>query len=88
MNRPAKAQLHLSTGQFIRDIPGVRQRARKAIELRYDQRVAGPARRKCLPKPRSIPLGAGQAVIDVDAIRRNAECIERVPLSSEILLVG
>jgi hypothetical protein len=71
-------------GELMRDIAGVRQRPSEPVELRHDQRVAGTARRERLAKPGTIALGAGQALVDVDAIRGDTERVERVALGGEV----
>jgi hypothetical protein len=46
------------------------------------------ARRHRLSQPESLAVGAGQSMVDVDAIDRHAKRSEGVSLDGEILLVG
>lgn len=49
-----------------------------------------PARQaaRALPQSGARTVGAGQSVVDIDALGGDAETGERVTLSSEVLLVG
>ena len=50
------------------DGPSIRQGPDQKVELGDHQGVAGPARSERLPEPGSLAVGAGQAVVDVDAL--------------------
>src|SRR5450755_3860320 len=57
-------------------------------ELGHDEGVALAAGRERFAKPRPRASRAGQAVVNVDALRLDAEPCESVTLGSEVLLVG
>jgi hypothetical protein len=50
--------------------------------------VAGATRRERLVQAGAFAVGAGEAVVDVDALGRDAERLEGVALSGEVLMVG
>ncbi len=60
MHRSAKAELHFPAGEVLDDGSGVGEGAGEAVELGYDQRVAGPGGGERLPKARAFPVGASQ----------------------------
>ena len=45
-------------------------------------------RRHRLSQPGTLPVGASQAVVDVDPVDRHPERFEGVALGGEVLLVG
>jgi hypothetical protein len=60
----------------------------QAIQLRHDQGVAGPYCGEGLIEPGPLAFRAAHAVVDVDAVKGNAEREERLALSREVLFVG
>jgi len=58
------------------------------VELGHDQGVAGAAGGECLAQAGSIAVGAGQAVVDVDALDVDAELRQAGALGGEVLLLG
>ena len=88
MNRAAEAELDLAGGQLVGDRPSVRQGPGQAVELGHHEGVAGPTGSKCLTESRSLAIGAGQAVVHVDAFGFDAESQETLALGSEVLLIG
>ena len=61
---------------------------RETVKLRDDQRVAAAARRERLTQPGSLPIGAGQPVIDVRALGAHTKRCERISLRREVLIVS
>ncbi|SNR67925.1 hypothetical protein SAMN06272737_118120 [Blastococcus mobilis] len=80
VHRAAEAQPDLAQGELLGDRPGVGQRAGQPVELGHHQGVALVAGGQRLPQPGTLPVGAGQAVIDVDASpgRPRARAVRRV----------
>jgi hypothetical protein len=60
----------------------------KPIELHDHKRVTGAARRQCLPPPRPVTMRPGQAVVDVGALRVDAERLQGVALGGQVLGIG
>ena len=52
------------------------------------ERVAGATSGECLAKARTLAVGAGQSMVDVDAIGINAEGEQTVALRGQVLLIG
>lgn len=86
--RPAEIELNLALGELVSDRAGVGQRPREAVELGHDERVAGAAGRERLVQAGAFAVGAGEAVVDVDAFGGQAERLQAVALGREVLLVG
>lgn len=63
-------------------------RAGESVELRHNVRVASAHGGERLIEAGPFPLGAGHAVVDVDAIGGDAERPERLALGGEVLFVG
>jgi len=53
----------------------------------FCQCVTGSAGGQSKPKPWSVSVRAGQAVVDVDAVVTDAECVQSIALGGEILLL-
>jgi len=77
----------MAGGQFVGDGPGIRQRPGQPVQLGHHQGVAVPARRERLPPPRALPVGAGQSVVDVEAVGRYAQLVE-VYMEGSRVVVG
>ena len=60
----------------------------EAVELGDDERVAGAAGGERFAEAGPVSVGAGEAVVDVDAVELHAEGLEAVALGGEILGVG
>ncbi len=72
--RAAEAELDLAAGQLVGDVARVGQRPREPVELSDYQRVAAARHAaSASPQPRPVAIRAGQAVVDVDAVRLDAE---------------
>jgi len=66
----------------------VGQRAREPVEVGDDERVARAACREGLVQAGALAVGAGEAVVDVNALGLHAERLEPVALGGEVSLVG
>jgi hypothetical protein len=88
VHRPAQAEPDMPGGQLVGDGPGIWQSSGQPVQLGHHKGVAVPARRERFPQSRAFPVGAGQAVVDVDAVGRDAQPDQTVSLSGEILLVS
>jgi P2-related tail formation protein len=84
----AERQRHRAHGESVTDVSGTGNGSSKSAELRHDEYVARTHRRQCLIEAGTLSFGAADAVIDEDTIRRNAERVKCLTLSSEILLVS
>lgn len=73
IDRPAQAEADLPGGELLGDRASIRQGAGKPVELGDDQGVAGAARRESLAESRALAVGAGQSVVDVDAVGLHTE---------------
>src|SRR5690625_2280668 len=85
---PAEREADLSGGQLVRDGPRIGQGPCQAVELRDHQGVPTPASGQGLAQARAFSVGAGQAVIDVDAFGLDAEAEQGIALGGEVLLIG
>jgi hypothetical protein len=83
-----KVEPDVAAGEFVDDVARVRQRASEPVELGDHERVAGAARGERLPQTRPVPVGAGEPVIDVDALELDAERLKAVALRGEVLRVS
>jgi hypothetical protein len=88
VDRAAEVELDLAAREVLDNVARVGQRASEAIEFGYDQRVACAAGRERLAQAGPVAVGTGQAVVDVEPVRRHAERPQRVTLGGEILGVG
>ena len=88
MYGPAQAELDLATGELLDDGPGVGERAGQAVELGDDEGVARPAGSQRLTKTGPLPVGPGQALVDVDPLGGDAEGHQGIPLGGQVLFVG
>ncbi len=73
VHRAAKVEADLAAGEVVGDVARVGKRAGEAVELGHDERVAGAAGRERLAQSRPVGMSAGDAVVDVDALKLDAE---------------
>jgi len=85
VEQAADVELHPCLGQLLDDVAGIRQGTREPVEFRHDKRVAGAARREGFAQSGPSPVGAGQAVVDIDPVRLDAQRGERAALGGEVL---
>src|SRR4051794_37879351 len=88
IDRAAQAQADLPGGEFVGDRPRIGQRPRQTVKLGDHQGVTCPACGHSLAEPGALPVGAGQAGIDVDELGLDPEAEQGVALSGQILLIG
>jgi hypothetical protein len=84
----AKGELDATLGKGVADVAGVGHRSCEAVELRYDEGVALTHRGQGLIQAGPFPVGAGEAMIEVDPLLGDAELAEPFALGGEVLLVG
>jgi hypothetical protein len=84
----AEVQLDRALGELVGDRARVGERAGEPVELCHDERVPGAACGERLVQSGAFAVGACQAVVDVDALRGDAERLQAVALRGELLLVG
>jgi hypothetical protein len=84
----AEVELDLAAGEIVDDVARVGQRAGEPVELGHDERVAGAAGGERLAQAGTVAVGAGEAVVDVDALGGHAQRFEAGPLGGEVLFVG
>jgi hypothetical protein len=85
---PAEVELDLTAGEVVDDVASVGQRPSKPVQLGDHQGVACSAGGKRLTQPGPVAVGAGEAVVDVDALGLDAEGSKAVTLGGEVLGVG
>ena len=73
MDRSAEAESDVLPGQLGQDVAGIRQRPGQPVQLGDHQRIAGAARGEGESQSGPIPVGAGQAMIDVYAVVTDTE---------------
>jgi hypothetical protein len=81
MDRAAEAELDVPPGQLVQDVTSIGQRPGEPV-----QGVAGSAGSQRQSQARSVAVGAGQTVVDVDPVITNAQGVQAVALGGEILL--
>jgi len=81
MHGAAEVELDLALCELVGDRAGVGQRARQAVELGDDERVARVACRERLVQAGALAVGAGEAAVDVGARGLRAECLKAVALA-------
>ncbi len=88
VHRSAQVETNLPHRELVGDCSGVGQRPGKPVELGDDQRVTFTASGQSFTQTGPLPVGAGQAVIDVDPVGCHPECGQAVALSGQVLLIG
>jgi hypothetical protein len=80
VNRAAETELDVSPRELVEDVTGIGQRPGEPVQLRHHQRVTSPTGSQRQPQTGSVAVGAGQAVIDIDAIITDTERMQSVAL--------
>lgn len=81
MDRATEAEVDVASGQVLGNGPGVGQGASQAVELGEDEGVAGPAGGQGLAQSRPLPVGTGEAVVDVGPLDAHAQGGEGLSLA-------
>ena len=74
--------------ELIGDGAGIGNRAGQPVEFGYDKCVTLTHSCNCLIQAGASTIGAGQAMVGVDAIRSDAEIFQRLFLGGEALIIG
>jgi hypothetical protein len=69
----------VAVGELVDNVAGVGQRACEPVEFRGHQRVALATGRQGLAQPRTVSVGTGQSVVDLDAPGAHAKRRQRLP---------
>jgi hypothetical protein len=85
---PSKAELDVALGEVLDDVARVGQGTGEPVELGDHEGVAGPAGGEGLLESGAFAVPAGEAVVDVDQVVQDPECLEACLLRGEVLLVG
>jgi hypothetical protein len=85
---PPRLSFTARGGELGNDVAGIGERQREPVELGHDQDVAGAAGGHRLAQSVPVPVGPGQAVVDVDPVGCDVERGEGVALGGEVLIVG
>ena len=85
--RAAETEPDVSLRELVENVAGIRQRPGQPVQLGHHQRVTSPTGSQRQPQTGSVPVGAGQAVVDVDAIITDTKRVQTVALGGEILLL-
>ena len=88
MDRTAEVQAHAASGELVDDVAGVGDGTGEPVELGDHEGVTAPAGGQGLAQAGALAVGAGDAVVDVDAVGLHAEGGEGLPLRGEVLLIG
>ena len=84
----AQVQGDLAFDELGEDVAGIGLGAGEAVELGDNQDVPGAAGGHCLAQSGPGPVGAGQAVVDVDPVRLDTEAGQGLALGGEVLPGG
>ena len=74
-------------GEGVANVSCIWDRSSESVEFWDHEGVTGAYCGEGLVEAGALAFGAADAVVDVDAIRRNAESEERLALSGEVLLI-
>jgi hypothetical protein len=85
---PAEVQADAAGRQLVDDVSGIRDGAGEPVEFGDHEGVARPAGGEGLAQAGALSVGAADAVVDVDAVRLDAQRGEGLPLGGEVLPVG
>lgn len=80
-------QPYAPRSQIITDRAGITDGARQAVEFLHHQRIAAAHGCERLVQTRSSALCTGEAVISIDAVDSDAQLLQSILLSGEVLLV-
>ena len=75
-------------GQLLDDVARVGHGSGQSVQLGDHECVSGAARGERLAKAGAVSVGSGQAVVDVDPLRFDAEGGEGITLRGEVLTAG
>jgi hypothetical protein len=78
---------HSGDGAERSGLPRIRQRPSQPVQLGHHQGVAGSPAGQRQSQAWSVPVPAGQAIVDLDAIVTDTERVQAVALGREILLL-
>ena len=73
VHRATDVETHAAGGEFVNDVACVGNGPGEAVELCHDERVAAAAGGERLAQSGSVSVRAGQAVVDIDPLRVDAE---------------
>ena len=85
---PAQRQPDAAGDQGVADVAGVGDRPGEPVEFRYHEGVAGAHGREGLVEAGPFPAGAGEALVEVDPVFRDAERGEDLALGGQVLEDG
>jgi hypothetical protein len=74
--------------KLIQDVAGVRQRPGELVQLRHDEGVAPSAGGQGESEIWTVAASACEAMVEVDAVVADAECMQTITLSGEVLLLS
>jgi hypothetical protein len=84
----AEGELDTAADKGVADVAGVGDGAREAVELGHDEGVAGTDGGQGLVQTGPRAAGAGEALVEVDPIVRDAKCGQDLALGGEVLQDG
>jgi hypothetical protein len=85
VDRPAEGEFHAAGDEGVADVVGVGDRAGEPVQFWDDEFVSGPYGGQRLVQARPGPIGAGESLVEIDAVVCDAELGEDLPLCGEIL---
>jgi hypothetical protein len=85
---PRESLIPRATRESMLDLTGIGHRTGEPVELGHDQGIAGADGGQGLVQPGAVAAGAGQALVEVDPVVRDAERGQGLPLGGEVLQDG
>ena len=82
---PAEGELDAAGDEGIADVAGVGDGAGEPVKLGHDEGVAGPDGGQRLVRAGAGAADAGEALVEVDPVIRDAELGQGLPLGCEVL---
>jgi hypothetical protein len=73
--------------KLIQDVAGVGQRPGEPVQLRHDEGVARSTGGQGESETWTVAASACEAAVEIDAVGADAECIQTITLSGEVLLL-